>query len=297
MFRFLAPLTRAPEDGAGGTPAGAAPVSDPATTPPAGDAAQADGGLFDAVEAADPGADPDGKPQRPAWLAEKYWDAEAGTPKVEDLARSHAELRTMIAKGQQKPPATADAYEVPAVEGVADPLAVLGGKDDPLWAQVRTAAHSAGVSQTQMAAILGPVLAAAAAKGQAADPTPDPEATALAAQEARRAELARLGPNGNALVKQTGAWLAGLAAKGIFTQAEITAARSIATADGVRFLAKLRGLTGEQGIPMDAFASEGSMTQRDAEDMMTEGFRKNDMKMVAKGRDALEKMQRAGTLA
>lgn len=259
------------------------------------------GGLFDQVEADQPGKDANGKPQRPAWLAEQFWDAEKGEANLEALAKSQRDLRAMIARGEHKPPATADAYQVPTVEGVQDPVQLLGGKDDPLWKDVRTAAHQAGVSQAQMAALLQPLLGAMAKRGAGAGAgdgeqlTAEQQAEQLA--EARRAELAKLGPNGDQVVRQTGAWLAGLVTRGSFTADEAKALRSISTAAGVRALAKLRELAGGHGIPVDAMGGGGDeMTQADAKRMMTEGFRDGDQAKVDKARKVLADLEKRGLL-
>lgn len=257
-------------------------------------------GLFGQVEKDTPAPDKDGKAQRPAFLAEQFWDAEKGAVRLEELAKSQKDLRAMIARGEHKPPPTPEAYQVPTVEGVQDPLALMGGKEDPLWKDVRTAAHQAGVSQAQMAAILSPVLAAVAKKGAGTDgkqASPEDEAAAAEARaEQMRAELGKLGPNGKLVVQQTGAWLAGLESRGIMTKAEVKALRSISTAEGVRALAKLREMRGEQGIPTDALSADGEMTQADAQKLLTEGFATGNEEKIAKGRAALAKLDKAGLL-
>lgn len=256
-----------------------------------------DDSLFSAVNDK-PTTDANGKPVKPDWLADQFWNAEKGEADLAGLAKSQRDLRAMISRGEHKPPAAADGYQVPTVEGVEDPLALMGGKDDPLWGEVRTAAHANGVSQAQMAAILAPVLAAAAkktAEGGGGAPA-DPAAIAAERAEAKRAELAKLGPNGEAVVRQTGEWLAGLVNRGIFTKEEAKGLRGISTAEGVRALAKLREMAGGQAIPLDALSDDGDMTQGDAEKLMADGFATGDQAKVEKAKKALLGLEKRGLL-
>jgi len=60
--------------------------------------------------AADPAAD-DGKPQRPDNIPEKFWDAEKGEVRLDELAKSYAEL--------EKAKSEAPAPKVEGTEGAA----------------------------------------------------------------------------------------------------------------------------------------------------------------------------------
>ncbi len=289
-------MVRAAEDGgtggaggagaATGAGAGAGTGADAgAASGAAGDA----GGLFGLADAdAPPGKDANGKPVRPDYVAEQFWDGEKGEIRVAELAKSQRDLRAQISRGEHKPPETAEAYIVPKLEGVPDGL--VGGETDKLWPEMRTALHAAGVTQKQFDQIAAPFLraAAAAAQGQAG-PNPD------AQRATYDAEVAKLGPNGSAFLRDVGAWMKGMENKGILTAAEHQALRGISNADGVRALAKLREMGGERGIPVEALGSDAT-TQADAIKLMDAGYAKNDQAMIDKARGQLADLEKRGLL-
>jgi hypothetical protein len=248
------------------------------------------GSLFGAADkdaAAAIEKDADGKGVRPEWIPEQFWDAERGEARTADMAKSWADLRRMVSRGDHKPPEKPEAYQVPKVEGL--PVDLIGHKDDAVWAAVTKAAHQAGVTQKQLDAIAQPLLARVAETMQAEDPA----AAEAAAKEAARAELAKLGPNGAQVVRDTGAWLNGLAGRGILTKAELQDLRGISTAAGIRALAKLRELSGDKPIPTEAF-DPGEMTPADAQKMMQQGMAKGDQAMVERARKRLAQLEAQG---
>jgi hypothetical protein len=193
----------------------AAPVTPPAPAPAAPPAPPAPG-LGHVAPPAPPPApgEPPAPPApktRPEWLGEKYWDATKGEAKLEDLAKAEAAWRAQISRADHKPPATAADYKLdfashtdPDIKAAAAALIVPGedGSPDPIMKAVQEAAHKTGVSQAGLQAITEAFL-----KGQAALlPEPFDE----------KAEMAKLGQNGPALVKtlqdyaaqqlQTGRW-------------------------------------------------------------------------------------------
>ena len=86
------------------------------TTSPAPDYSQLPASAF--PEGADPSTYKDSlsapetpaKPERPAHISEKFWDAEAGTIRVDDMAKSYAELEAKLRspKSEDKPADQAD---------------------------------------------------------------------------------------------------------------------------------------------------------------------------------------------
>lgn len=285
LIRFPLPV-RAPD----GMNAGAAAGDPPAT----GEAPQtgAAGGLFDEVgdeqQDAKPTTGADGKPQRPDTIPEQFWDPEKGAVRTDDLAKSWRDLRAKISRGDQNPPDKPDAYTVPKVEGL--PEGLVGGEKDTLWPEIRKAAHAAGVTQKQLDAISAPLLQKLAEQAGAS-----PEASPEARKAAVQTELAKLGPNGTQVVRDVGGWIAGLHARGVFTDAERDALRAVGTAEGVRALAKMRELSGEKPIPTDAFADDG-LAQGDAERLLQEGFAQQDQGKIEKARRALAQLERDGRL-
>lgn len=293
-LRRLPTPTFAPDDGAaaGGTPG----TGDTAAAPLPG-ASTDDASLFDAVEQAAaaqgvPQPDAAGKPQRPDNIPEQFWDSEKGEVRLAELGKSWLDLRTKVARGEGKIPDAPDGYALPAMEGMPEDLVPA---NDPVWTEVRAAAHKAGVTQAQMDALTKPFLAAQmkalAAKQQATDP---------AAAEAQRRqwaeqEVAKLGPNGQQVVRDVGGWIGGMVARGSLSEGEGRALKALGTAEGVRALAKLREAMGAPPIPTEALDG-ATMTQADATRMMQDGYRKGDQEMVERARRALEELDRRGHL-
>lgn len=294
QLRPFPSFARAPDGAAGGaapepSPAGSGAADQTALPPEGGDGAS----IFDLADDT-PKTDAEGKAVRPDWLPEQFWDAEKAAPRNDQLAKSWRDMRAMVSRGEHKPPETADAYELPRVEGLPDGL--IGGDKDPLWPEVRTAAHAAGVTQKQLAAIAAPFLAAVAAQAKAAGVAPsDPEAEAQAARDAGRAELAKLGPNGHAMVRNVGGWISGLESRGVMTASEVRALKSVSTAEGVRALGKLAEMLGEKPIPVDAMQADDT-TQADAQRMLTEAHGKGDQAMKEKALRILAELERNGRL-
>jgi hypothetical protein len=296
-LRIPFPL-RAPDGAAAGAdPGGQAGAGAQGAAPPAGGVP---GGIFDAVgddppagAGADPagglgtGADGAARPQRPDTIPEQFWDAEKGAPHIDDLAKSWRDLRAQISRGEHKPPEKPEAYSVPKLDGV--PEGLIGGEGDTLWPEIRKAAHGAGITQKQLDALAAPFLQALAEDPANAPITPE------ARKAAMEAELARLGPNGRQVVRDTKAWIAGLHARGELTDAERDVAYAIGTAEGVRLLAKLRAKSGEAPIPTEAFGGD-DMAQADAERLMQEGFRDHDEAKLERARRKLQELEKAGRL-
>lgn len=224
----------------------------------------------------------DGGQARPAWLPEQFWDPEGQAPKVEALFKSWKDMRDRVARGGLAAPETPDAYALPQVEGLARDAVPA---DDPLWAAVRQAAHKAGLSQAQLAAVAEPYLRAVAE--QRGDPA------AAAAEFA--AEKAKLGPQAERVLAEVAGWIDGLAARGVFSEADRQAMRELSTAAQVRAWMRLREHYGEKPIPVQAM-DPGGMTERDARRMLSEGLDKGDEGLAEKARRALREMEAKGML-
>lgn len=270
----------AKEPNVGGGVSGTTPAATPAPAESA-PAPAAPESLFDVAGDAAPPAD-----GRPEWLPEQFWDEKAKAPKLEHLAKSWADLRTRIARRGDDPPASADDYRLPEVEAL--PEALRPAPDDPVWKAVRENALKAGVTQKQLEAIAAPYLRHLAEQaGAQADPA--------AQRAAYEAELARLGPTGRQVVAEVGAWLKGLEARGILTAEEAREFRGISTAEGVRALAKLRAMTGEKPVPVEAL-DPGAMSYADARRMMREAIERKDQKLGEQAARALQELAARGAL-
>lgn len=295
---------RAPETGDGADPGGGG-TSDGVGASGGGESAP--GGMFDLVgPATDPNAaagathpvdapakGPEGATgeqkqpaarTRPEWLPEAFWDDGAGEPRLEQLAKSHQDLRRKLGLGQHKAPESAAEYRLPQVEGVPEGLVK---PDDPVWQAVAAAAHAAGVPQQTLDAIVAPYLKAAVEAG--AQAAPDPAAEQAAQAEALKAELGKLGPQGPQIVRGVGQWLAGLQARGILSEAGLASLRTVSDADGVRALAKLRELAGEPGLGVDLGAQVGGESEAEARRLIREGRTEDGLAM-------LQRLQNQGLL-
>jgi hypothetical protein len=309
MHPFRYALTRrfvmAPENGAGagGGAAPAAGAGDQAAPPAADGAAAAaaaaaaaggggdpPGSIFDAAAAGgEPAKGADGKPVKPDWVADQFWNGEKGEVDVQALAKSQRDLRAQVSRGEGKLPEKPEGYTIPTIEGVPPDLVK---PDDPLLVETRAAAHAAGITDSQMQAVMKPYLTALAkAKGAAADP----EAARAAYQAEYQAELAKLGPNARTFVADVGGRINGMVSTGALNAAEAAALKAVGTADGVRALAKLLEAQGAPSIPTDAMQAD-SMTQADAVKMLREGHATGDKPKIEKATAALAALERRGAL-
>lgn len=195
------------------------------------------------------GAADDGKPGadgRPAGLAEKFWNArdksinvEALTKAYTDLEKSHGELKRSKGQIGGEVPEDASGY---FAEGIkipdnADRFTGLTA-DDPGVKAFADVCKARGIGKDMAAMIMSDMLVAM--NEHAAAPI-DPEQ-----------EMKSLGKGGPALVDGLFTWVEGLEAGGQLSEDDIIVIESmVQTANGVRTLAKLRNMTGEQPIPVD----------------------------------------------
>lgn len=275
------------------SPATPPPATTPAAPPPSAQTAADDLNLFEGVADTPPApATPPapGTPgNRPDYLPEQFWDPATNQPRLDALAKSWTDLRRKVSQGTGQAPENPDAYAMPKIEGLTEEILK---PDDPLWKQVRENAHKAGVSQAQLEAIINPYIedALARMKGQ---PATSPEAEAAARQEARAAEMQKLGPNAELMVQDMKAWIKGMQTRGGLTEGEAAALLAAGNADGIRALAKLRAMTGEKAIPLDTLAG-ADMTVEDARKLMIQGMSEKNAGQ-ASGDEKIERARRALT--
>jgi hypothetical protein len=203
---------------------------------------------------------------RPEFVPEQFWDPATNQPRIEAMAKSWRDLRAKVSQGIGTTPENPDSYAFPKIEGLTEELVK---PDDPLWKQVRESAHKAGVTQQQLEAIISPYIQDALQRGKQ-QPAASPEEDAAARQAARAAELGKLGPNGDLMVRDIKGWITGLQSRGGLTDAEAQALMTAGNADGIRALAKLRALAGEKPIPLDSLAG-ADMTTAEARALMIQG--------------------------
>jgi len=256
----------APDDekGAGDPPGDDAP---PAGDPPAGDPAPSRmagaGGLLGkrTPPAADPkeeeGDDKKGllNDGRPEHVPAKFWDAEKKAPKYEEMAKSYGDLEKQLGTLKRSKSGADD--DVPADEagyfkdGITlpdevDRLELL--PDDPGLKVAGAVFLKEGIGAAKATRIITEIF-----KGMNEHmPEPiDPDK-----------EHAKLGKGADALIDATFSWLEGGELAGKFSSDDIDVAMQLGqTAAGVRFLAKMRAMSGEQAIPIDPGTGQRGMSQ------------------------------------
>jgi len=142
-------------------------------------------------------------PERPAWLPESYWDAEANAPKGDDLAARLTradELEAAEAARKDGVPASAADYKLDLPENVVgldgQPVRLIA--DDPATKEAQALAAELGLNQEAFTKLVafhaGQIL-----QGQ--------KQQADAYQAEMTAELAKLGANGKARIEAVSASL------------------------------------------------------------------------------------------
>jgi len=189
----------------------------------------------------DAGDEGDDDPKVPA----KFLD-EDGKPKLAELAKAYSDLEAQHGKLRREKkvvdedlPDDADGYFSEGLKLEGDEYDRMSDLpvDDPglkAWANV---CHENGI---------GPEKAAQIAKQYLATVNPN-----LPMPVDRDAEMQSLGKNGPAIIDGVYVWLDGEARKGTFSErsAELIAGLS-GTADGIRLLAEMRKMAGEEPIPL-----------------------------------------------
>lgn len=234
------------------------------------------------------------KPSRPAHVPEKFWDQDKGAIRTEALLKAYADAERVISRGEHKPPAKPEDYHLPKVEGAA----ALVQPDDPLWRTTVEAAHRRGLSQADLDAIAGPFLRTLAELTKdrlPADPAAEQAARAAALAEEKR----KLGPQADAMIGGVATWLRGLAATQVLAKDELESLFAIADAAGVRALAKLREMAGEQPLGIDPAGLPEIGSEREARALIRQGYAKGEdtaegQELIAKGREMLAALERAG---
>ena len=192
--------------------------------------------------------------ERPDWLPENFYDKDNKGVHLHSLVKSHNDLRTKVAdfnKGKPKAPEKATDYTF-EFDGAGirdndgnDILAPDTGKpytvekNDPIVQAFAQAAHKKGISQEDFQDIASDVY----------------RAMIMHSHENydfynQAAEEKKLGEGGKALAEGIHTWLGALQSRGTISQAEFNEAMELGKyANGIRFLNKMRTLTGEMPIP------------------------------------------------
>jgi len=180
---------------------------------------------------------------RPEYIPEQFWDEKKGVDS-EKLAKSYAELRAKMSQGKHKPPADGK-YDL----GVFKTAGV--DETDELLQKYVSKSKELGISQEafeEMARIYMDEAGAAYEN----------------VKVNREAELKKLGPRANDILKANNQWL-GKLSRSVLSESETNAiARASTNADFVSALNKIRQASGEMTIPTaGVVASEGLPSKDD----------------------------------
>lgn len=197
---------------------------------------------------------------RPDYWPEQFWSDDEG-PDVEKLAKSYQELRTKMSQGKHKAP-TDGKYDIGVFKSAG-----VDEKDDLLQKYV-SKARDLGVSQEafdEMAKLYMEEVGAAFEE--------------IAVN--REAELKKLGPKANDILKANNQWLTKLS-RTVLTQSETDAiVKASGSAAFVSAMNKIRQASGEMGIPVDAtVVSEGQPSKEDLYAMVGDPRYGKDMRFT-----------------
>ena len=219
--------------------------------------------------------------KRPEDFPDAYWDAEKNAPNVDQLYKDFLnrdkiakDLRVKLSKGEFTgvPPKDASEYTL----DLAEELQPLVPDDDPMVDAARNAALEAGMTNEQFGKFMPTVVQALAElRAQAeAPPTEEQlEAQRLQAEEARKAEIEKLGPSGGKIVAAINDFRLSLVADGTLSEEEGEAMRNMVfDAQSAKVMNKLRARRGERdNIPLSVPVDEAS-SRKDIEDKMAKAF-------------------------
>lgn len=235
-----------------------------------GNADDGKGGDNGGSDNAEPGAD-----GRPAGLADKFWNAKDKTVNFDalnkaytDLEKAHGELKRSKTVGGEVPENAADYFsQGVTVPEAADRYAGLTADDPGVKAWADTC-KKYGVGKDLAGKLMSEMLVTMNDHA----PVPiDPEQ-----------EMKALGKGGPALVDGLFVWVDGLERAGELSEDDIGVVETLSrTANGMRFLAKLRNMTGEKPIPVDPGGGAKGMSLDQLNAEYKEAVNKKDYKRQA----------------
>lgn len=193
---------------------------------------------------------------RPDWMPENFWNESDG-PDLEGLSKSYNELRSKFSQGQHKAPKDGK-YDISSLteNGVTN--------DDPMLNDFMSYAKDSGMSQDQFNALTSMYMQHMSQQFDQAETNAE-------------AELAKLGPKADKLIKSTNQWLGKMASSGAMSDDEVEAMVKLgSTAAGVRALNKIRESYGERTIPDVAVQESNQYTRAELDAMVGDPRYKTD---------------------
>lgn len=213
---------------------------------------------------------------RPKGLADKFWNPEKKSINTDALIKAHQDAEKALGTLRREKGIAADVPEKP--EGYFDaefklPEEVdrlaLEGPDDPGLKAFSKVAHKYGIGKD-------------AARGIVVDMMREMNATAAAPIDPE-AEREALGDGADELIDGVYVWLEGMERSGKFGADDIDQAINLSqTAQGIRFLAKCRSMTGAAPIPLGLPAGDRGMSAEDWHTAYREAVKAGDYKEQAR---------------
>lgn len=205
-----------------------------------------------------PAQQPGQKENRPEWLgkgADKFWDAEKGAVKAEEIFKSFTELEKKFHRGDHKSPEKAEDYKIGTLkddqkkmlfgDNAADPVKDEAFKKAADWAQKNKIPQGAFDEMLEMYADLVA-----------------PQVEKMQIDVA--AEKGKLGKNADTVIKNQFDFLGSMYRSGRLNDAQLQEAQILMeTAAGVQLLQNIREFYGEQSIPTNPTGTESGMPTRD----------------------------------
>lgn len=271
-------------DGSGGTGSGASggagddgKTNNPSMLDPAkikGDAGQSDPNKAadDANKKPDdqkPTDLPGQKGARPDWLKEdKFWDAEKGEVKTQDILKGYRELEKKFTNGDHKAPDSPEKYKINLNDdqkktlfgdAKADPMGDEGIKSLTAWGAKNK------VSQEALNELLGEYVKIV-----------EPEMQKITIDI--EAEKATLGKNADAIITESMNFLGHLYKSGHINDKHLAELQILGeTAAGIQALQKIREYYGEKPIPTNMLSSDSGMpTKQELSAMLNDPKYDND---------------------
>ena len=241
LRKLLGPMFMAGEgdgDGGDGDGSGAGGLADLASGGDGDGSGDGDGGDGEGGDGDGDGGGDDGQAEKPEFLQDKYWDPEANAPRLEEMANGIKGLETKLREKHPEAPESAEVYEFTVPDDAANfKLDDDNEADKALMDWWRATAFEAGLSKENAEKIFGGF-----AKLTSDMIMPEPFDG--------KAELEKLGPNGQAVVDSLVNQANQLKAYGVFNDTDIQEFKiAMGTADGSRMMSKLLTHLGVSEIP------------------------------------------------
>ncbi len=194
-------------------------------------------------------ASPEDPLERPDWWPENFWKKDSNEPDLEGMAKSWKDLRGKISKGQHNAPADGK-YDVSS-------FGLQSADENPMASNLVGWAAENGLSQAQFDDLASKLRDTA--ESMMSSDMVDP-----------KAEMEKLGPNAQAMIKDMVDWGRGLVKKGIWSPDEFEEFKIMGgTATGLRALMKVRE-TYEGRVPIQSAPTTGMPSKEELQAMVAD---------------------------